>query len=335
MRPPWIDAAWSVWVRRREGGRVPHAVLLAGPAGLGKRGLAADIVGGLLCTAPGPDGRPCGACRACTLVAAGTHPDLHRVALEVNEDSGKLRTEIVVEQVRALRDALAQTSQFGGWRIALIDPADAMNGPSFNALLKTLEEPEASALLLLVCDRPGALPATIRSRCQRIDLRFPARAEALAWLSAAGVAGAVGAETLDLAAGNPGLARAYAEPVARAQLETVLRDLAAVGSGRAAPGDVAGSWLKDKDATAGRLVLAAQAVRVAAWSTLGQGSPGKSAAALSGLTAGADFQKLAQWWDRANAIREQLRAPLRHDLLLLELLRDFRAVLRPSTAARG
>jgi DNA polymerase-3 subunit delta' len=335
VNPPWVDAAWDAWSRRVASGRVPHAILLAGPAGLGKRALAADIAGGLLCAAPQPDGRPCGRCRACALVAAGTHPDLHRITFTINEDTGKLRTEIVVDQVRALRDTLAQTSQFGGWRVALIEPAEGMNTASFNALLKTLEEPEAKALLLLVSDRPGVLPATIRSRCQRIDLRFPPRAEALAWLSSAGVADSVAAESLDLAAGNPGLARSYAEPAVRAQLDGVLRDLAAVAAGRIAPAEVAGLWLKDKDATPGLLSLAAQAVRLAAWSARGQGAPGKAVAALAGLTAGADFPKLAAWWDRMNAVREQLRAPLRHDLLLLELLRDFRAIVQLPRQAKG
>ena len=239
----------------------------------------------------------------------------------------------MVDQVRALRDALAQTSQFGGWRVALVDPAEGMNGAAFNALLKTLEEPEANALLLLVSDRPNALPATIRSRCQRIDLRFPPRAEALAWLGSAGVPGPAAAEALDLAAGNPGLARDYADPTTRKRLDEVLRDLAAVGTGRAMPADVGAAWLKDEPAA--RLSLAAQGLRVAAWAARGQGAPAKGVAALGGLTAGADFHKLAAWWDRANVVREQLRAPLRHDLLLLELLRDFRAIVQPTRIAKG
>lgn len=333
MNAPWIEAAWAGWARRVAEGRVPHALLLAGPAGLGKRALAADIAGGLLCATPGADGRPCGRCRACALVAAGTHPDLHRVTFAPNEDTGKLRTEIVVDQVRALRDTLAQTSQFGGWRVALIEPAEGMNTAAFNALLKTLEEPEAKALLLLVSDRPGALPATIRSRCQRIDLRFPPRAEALAWLAQAGIGGAVAAESLDLAAGNPGLARAGADPAARAQVDAVLRDLVAVGSGQASPADVAAAWLKDKESAPAALSVVAQALRLAAWSARGQGAPGKPVAALAGLTAGADFPKLAAWWDRINAVREQLRAPLRHDLLVTELLRDFRAIVQPQRKA--
>ncbi len=196
MNAPWVEAAWAQWHRRVADERVPHAVLVAGPAGLGKRALAADIGAALLCDARRPDGRACGRCRACLLLAAGTHPDFRRISFEVNEDTDKLRTEIVVEQIRKLRDAMAQTSQFGGWRVALFDPAEGMNTASFNALLKTLEEPAARAVLLLVADRPSLLPATIRSRCQRIDLRFPPRAEALAWLVAGGLAEPAATEAL-------------------------------------------------------------------------------------------------------------------------------------------
>jgi DNA polymerase-3 subunit delta' len=328
---PWIASAWALWSRRLTDGRVPHAVLVAGPAGLGKRELVARMVGSLLCTAPDAERRACGRCRGCHLLAAGTHPDVHRIIFTTN-DEGKLRTEIVVDQIRALRDTLAQTSQFGGWRVAVVDPAEGMNTASFNALLKTLEEPEANALLLLVSDRPGQLPATIRSRCQRIDVRFPPREEALAWLAGLGIAPGVAAEALDLAAGNPGLARSYADAGHRARLESVVRDLAAVASRRGSAQELAGSWLKDEAGE--RLLLATQALRVVAWADRGQVTLPRALAPLAGLTLATDFPKLAAWWDCANTVREQLKTPLRGDLLLLEWLRDLCQVV-PARWAKG
>ncbi len=92
--------------------------------------------------------------------------------------------ELTVDQLRALGQRLALSSQFGGWQIAIIDPADAMNASAANALLKTLEEPCARLRHRAVADDPSRLPATIRSRCRRIDIPLPTRAEALAWLRA-------------------------------------------------------------------------------------------------------------------------------------------------------
>ncbi len=332
MRAQWLQSAWSVWQRRHTDGRIPHAILIAGPQGLGKRELAADLAGSLLCTTPQDDARPCGHCRACLLLAAGTHPDFYPVSFELN-DEGKLRTEIIVDQMRRLSESLSKTSQFGGWRVAVIDPADGMNASSFNALLKTLEEPDAKAVLVLVSDRPSRLPATIHSRCQRIDLRFPPRAQALEWLANSGLRGSAAELVLDLAAGNPGLALRYGNAENRVRLESTLADLAAVAAGRASAHETAGQWIKDEPAE--RLLLSAQAIRVIAWAARGQGSAPKSAAALASLTAAAQFPKLAAWWDRANVVREQLKTPLRADLLLLELLREFRVAMQPPRDAKG
>lgn len=332
MAAPWLQGPWATWQRRLGEQRVPHAVLVAGSAGLGKRQLAAQICGSLLCAATALDARPCGDCRGCKLLTAGTHPDFYPIALQENTE-GKLRTQIVIEQIRTLCDKLAQTSQFGGWRVALIDPADAMNTASFNALLKTLEEPEGNAVLLLVSDRPSQLPATIRSRCQRIDLRFPPREQALAWLQCHGIPVEAANQALDLAAGNPGLARAYGADAARVRLQSTLDDLFALARSKARAAEVAAAWIKDEPEE--RLLLAAQSLRVAAWSAQGQGPASGALSDLAGLTARLDFPKLAAWWDRANVVREQLKTPLRADLLLIELLRDFRAMVPVPQTAKG
>jgi len=327
MNPPWVDAAWAGWARRVAAGCVPHAVLLAGPAGLGKRALAADIAGGLLCGSPSADGRPCGRCRACGLVAAGTHPDLHRITFEVNEDTGKLRTEIVVDQVRALRDTLAQTSQFGGWRVALIEPAEGMNTASFNALLKTLEEPEARALLLLVSDRPAALPATIRSRCQRIEFHPPGRTEARAWLAGQGHDAARADDALDAAGGHPGLADAWLRGGQLALREATLRDWAGVARGQLAPLGVAQSWTSEVDTLPLRLRFVADTAAALARAAAGAPAP-------VGLTPPDDVAKLGAWFDQLNVLRQQLAAPLRHDLALAGLLAEWRTLMARKETSR-
>ncbi|MBS0396912.1 MAG: DNA polymerase III subunit delta', partial [Proteobacteria bacterium] len=145
-----------------------------GAPGLGKAALADWIARLALCDAPGA--QPCGACPGCRLYEAGTHPDLMRVGVE--ED----KKQIAVDAVRELIGALALKSLRGGRKVAVVDPADALNASGANALLKTLEEPAPGSLLVLTVARPERLPATIASRCQRLALAVPDRAVALAWL---------------------------------------------------------------------------------------------------------------------------------------------------------
>jgi DNA polymerase-3 subunit delta' len=174
---PWHAADWARLQARRERDALPHALLLCGPAGLGKRAFAQHFVRDLLC-AHAQAGEACGQCRSCLLLEAGTHPDVVTLSFGLRKD-GTLRTEIVVEQIRDLSARLAMSSQFGGWQLALIDPADAMNAAAANALMKTLEEPSARTMLILVADAAWRLPQTIRSRCQRVEFNLPPPAEAL------------------------------------------------------------------------------------------------------------------------------------------------------------
>lgn len=307
---PWHAAHWARLQARRQRGALPHALLLCGPAGLGKRAFAQRFVQGLLCEQP-IDGDACDRCRSCLLLAAGSHPDLASLSFGLRKD-GVQRSEIVVEQIRELSSRLAMSSQFGGWQVAVIDPADAMNAAAANALLKTLEEPAAQTMLILLADAPWRLPQTIRSRCQRIELQLPAEAEALAWLQAEGVADA--ASALTAAGGNPGLARAWAREGALDRRREVRKDLAALAAGRGQAPEVVKRWLDDEPAQ--RLWFAAQA----AADEIKAGAGAGTAPLASTLDAGA----LGRWYDAANRTRESLRGPLRGDLLLLELLAMWR-----------
>lgn len=307
---PWHADDWARLQARRERGALPHALLLCGPAGLGKRAFAQRFVRGLLCErAQGGDA--CGQCRSCLLLEAGTHPDITTLSFGLRKD-GTPRTEIVVEQIRELSARLALSSQFGGWQVALIDPADAMNAAAANALLKTLEEPSGQTMLILLADAPWRMPQTIRSRCQRIEFHLPATEAALAWLQGQGVAQPQAA--LEAALGNPGLALAWAQQGALERRIEVRRDLAALAAGRGEVMQVAKRWQDDEPAQ--RLWFAAQA---AADERRAQAA--QSAAPLSSAL---DGEALAHWYDAANRTRDALRGPLRADLLLLELLAQWR-----------
>lgn len=307
---PWHAEHWSRLQARRQRDALPHALLLCGASGLGKRDFAQRFMQGLLCTQP-VDGDACGHCRSCLLVIAGTHPDVVSLTFGLRRDK-TLRTEIVVDQVRELSARLAMSSQFGGWQVVTIDPADAMNSAAANALLKTLEEPSAQTMLILLADAPWRLPQTIRSRCQRIDFHLPAAGEARAWLQGKGIAEPDAA--LVAAGGNPGLALAWAHEGALDRRREVRKDLAALAQGRGQPTEVVKRWLDDEPEQ--RLWFAAQAAA----------DEVKANATALELPLGSqmDAESLGDWYQVVNRTRESLRGPLRADLLLLELLAQWR-----------
>ena len=307
---PWHAEHWQRLQARRSRDAMPHALLLCGPAGLGKRDFMLRFVRGLLCMQP-HDGEACGVCRSCLLLDAGTHPDFVSLSYGLRKD-GVQRSEIVVDQVRELSARLAMASQFGGWQVVVIDPADAMNAAAANALLKTLEEPAAQTMLILLADAPWRLPQTIRSRCQRIEFQLPARDEALAWLVSAGMKDAEAA--LDAAKGNPGLARAWVEGGVLVRRQEVRKDLAALAAGRGETMEVVRRWLDNQPDQ--RLWFAAQAAADEARA--------KAMLATGPLASAMDGEALGDWYMAANRTRDALRGPLRGDLLLLELLARWR-----------
>ncbi len=209
-------------------GGAPHAVLLVGPAGVGKTTLAMDLAAGLLCTADDPAARPCGACRACRLVASGGHPDVHRVGPE-----GPGRQVVIGgpgARVRGIRDLIAELALLpveGGARVAIVESAQRMNEDAQAALLKTLEEPPAGVTLILCADAEEPLLPTIRSRCARLRLGPVGVRDVEAILAEHGVADAPLASRLArITGGRPGVALAWArQPEALQVRDEVSRSL--------------------------------------------------------------------------------------------------------------
>jgi len=172
----WQKSLWQDLVRLYSAEKVPHAILLAGPRHSGLETLAGSYMKLLMCTNPQND-MPCGNCRSCTLYESGTHPDGFQ--LGVLED----KKEIVIDQVRQLIHQLSLSSIAAGRKVALICPAEAMNRNSQNAVLKTLEEPVGSAVIILVTNDPGHLLPTIRSRCRMFSQPLPGKKVGLEWLA--------------------------------------------------------------------------------------------------------------------------------------------------------
>ncbi|MGH8549972.1 MAG: DNA polymerase III subunit delta' [Methylococcales bacterium] len=180
---PWQKRSWQKLTRYIETDRVPHALVISGLDGIGKLNLALCFANHLLCTGPKTSAFRCGHCDACRLIDAGTHPDLIRIE---PPEAGKA---ITIDRIRDLADTLSLSAQYNRYRIVLLRDADRLNAAAANALLKTLEEPGKGTVLILHTARSWHLPATIRSRCQRLDIPVPEHRLAVGWLEQKGLSG--------------------------------------------------------------------------------------------------------------------------------------------------
>jgi DNA polymerase-3 subunit delta' len=238
---PWQQASWQQLQLLRQ--RMPHAILFHGAAGIGKSDFIERFAQGLLCEAVLPDGHACGQCASCGWFSQQNHPDYRRVRPEALEDEpaaegeegeGESKKtakstkapskEIKIEQIRALADFMNISTHRQGLRVVVLYPAEALNMPASNALLKTLEEPPPGTVFLLASNSLDRLLPTILSRCRKFALPMPSHAEALAWLKAQGVADAD--SWLREQGGAPLAAMAQAEVGNRDDLEVLLQLLA-------------------------------------------------------------------------------------------------------------
>lgn len=172
---PWQLDIWELLLRQSHAKRLPHALLIQGEPATGKRHFANALAQKLLCT--GNEEFACGECKNCQLFLAGTHPDFVDVRLEEKSK------QIKVDQIRSAIDFIAKTSQQGGMKIVVIEPAEQMNINAANSLLKCLEEPAGDSLIILLSHAPNRLLPTIRSRCRNIVICKPAVQQAEKWLS--------------------------------------------------------------------------------------------------------------------------------------------------------
>lgn len=174
---PWQNETWHYLQKRLHEQCLPHAILLSGIPGIGKTEFAHAFIQSLLCQQRGTQGLGCGECSSCIWLIAGTHPDFLMVQPEENSAA------IKIDAIRLLIDRLSQASHQGGYKVAMISPAEAMPIAATNALLKILEEPTPQTILILISHQPKIIAATIRSRCQNILFTTPSLTASADWLS--------------------------------------------------------------------------------------------------------------------------------------------------------
>lgn len=240
--PFWLDPSWSQVQQMLTDDRLPHGLVISGLPGLGKRQLADTLAASLLCHTPVmPQQMACGQCKSCLLRQSGSHPDLKHLQPEAE---GKA---ILVDMVRQIQPWLAATSQQGGAKVVLIEPANELNANAANALLKNLEEPGQNTYFILLHHWPKPLLPTIRSRCQVHTVLAPAAEQVQPWL--AQQAPDAKAEKLiqvqQMAHGAPLLAVDYLRHDAPAQRHQTLVDLTAILRNQISVSEVAESWAKD------------------------------------------------------------------------------------------
>ncbi len=252
----WQTSQWEAVSGARAAGRLHHALLAAGPPGIGKADFLAALSAWLLCETPRGE-EPCGDCRGCRQHAAGSHPDCivlspdyqNRPVLgaypgqrcQYDASRKKPSSVINVEQVRELGERLHASAHYGGFKLALLLPADALNTAAANALLKLLEEPPDNTLFLLLSQRLAHLPATVRSRCQLLRFSTPPLAQARAALSGSGPETEL---VLDLAGGAPLRAQGLLGQDIGAVWRAVSGGLAALLGGQTDPLRLSREWLK-------------------------------------------------------------------------------------------
>lgn len=166
---PWFKQNLFTLTQAYDNKRLPHGMVIAAPAGSGKRFFANQLIKSLICdTSRDKLQAFCGNCKSCLLFDADTHPDFYLLD-RLTDNKGKQKKSIGIDQVRHLTSKLADMPQLGGWRVALITSVSALTTASFNALLKTLEEPGNNTLLVLLADNLQTIPATVKSRCRIIQ----------------------------------------------------------------------------------------------------------------------------------------------------------------------
>lgn len=322
---PWQSALWQNLIQ--SGDKRHHAFLMYGRAGIGKYDFALNFSQSLLCSNKNAAGHACMQCPSCHWFGDESHPDFRMITPEQNDNADeevtttkktKKKTQISVTQIRELSDFLSLTShQNNGLRVILIQPAEALNLASANALLKMLEEPAPDVVFILIAHQLQRLLPTIISRCQKVKMPIPDETQALTWLNANGVSNA--AEQLAYMEGSP--LKVFNEQADYEQFKQVWRQLALgqrLEPQLVAPMVIVSSvevgviaiqkWIYDILA-----IKLSQQVRYHV----------QQVTALQALAEKVNLGKLFDFQKKTNELRKLVTHPLNHELQIESLLLEY------------
>jgi DNA polymerase-3 subunit delta' len=322
---PWQLDNWDAVMQQQNANRLPHALLVSGEKGSGKRHFVESLVRKLLCTAN--TDFACGDCKSCQLMLAGTHPGF--IDITVEEKSKAIK----IDQIRVLMDFSNKTAQIGNIKIAIIEPAEQMNANAANALLKCLEEPSGNSLIILLSHAPNRLLPTIRSRCQTLAMNKPNKEQSDKWLATFIADANQRQQLMMLANGNPLLALEYSDKEVIDAYKAIIQQLVAIQQGSQSVVQCAAEvdkmvssdlnlWLLMQQKIIWQLVQASLKVDVVI---------SRELQAFTALFERSDFQKRAYKMleDIQQAITEERSVSNPNPLLLVEgLLIRWQALLR-------
>ncbi len=309
---PWHESTWQQLDRSWQAQRFPHALLLHGVPGLGKFVFAQWLAHTLLCEHRQQSLLPCGECASCKLNQAGSHPDL--IVVRPEED----KTQISVDQIRTANESLTLTSTRNGYRVAIIEPAHQMTIAAANSLLKTLEEPSANTLIIMVSSQSGSLLPTLRSRCQQLGMLVPPVEETKHWIEQQ-FGKSVSNELLGYAGNAPLRALEIAQGSYENLRQSMILGLESITKGSTDIAQVAQAWADDHVQERLRWLeyWLSGAIRQKILRTVDSFTPVIDAETILGANLSAMFRAL----DKIREVTEQLRrTSLQRELVLMSLL---------------
>jgi len=233
---PWQMDTWQSIHQLREQNQLPHALLFTGQKGIGKVQFSQSLAHSLVCKNKETSHLPCGVCSPCKLFLSGNSPSIKEI---YPEEAGK---QIKIDTIRDLVNSLVLATNEGSFNIVIIHPADAMNTASANALLKTLEEPIARTLIILISDRPHLLLPTIKSRCRNIRFLSPEDKIAIEWLSSKSTGSTNIASILKENASAPLTALQAINEDWNEQLDPIFKDFTDLMNGGVEPIGISQKW---------------------------------------------------------------------------------------------